>query len=47
MPTAEELTEMEIKSLLTRERFYRDSCQWKKLRESYHPDDSQTYINIS
>lgn len=32
--------ECEIKSLLARERFARDTAQWKKLRDSYHPDAS-------
>jgi hypothetical protein len=41
------LTELEIKSLLVRERYYRDTAQWQKLRESYHPDASKTHINIS
>ncbi|KAI3331780.1 hypothetical protein HD806DRAFT_169385 [Xylariaceae sp. AK1471] len=41
------LTELEIKSLLVRERYYRDTAQWQKLRESYHPEASKTHINIS
>ncbi|CAI7670863.1 unnamed protein product [Penicillium pancosmium] len=40
-------TEQQIKSLLIRERYYRDTCQWEKLRGSYHPDASQTHIEIS
>ncbi|KAJ5115786.1 hypothetical protein N7456_000134 [Penicillium angulare] len=41
------LAEFEIKSLLVRERFYRDTCQWQNLRDSYHPDSSQTSIKIT
>ena len=41
------MDEIEIKSLLVRERYYRDTCQWQKLRESYHPDASKTSIDIS
>jgi uncharacterized protein YfcZ (UPF0381/DUF406 family) len=41
------LAEAEIKSLVVRERYYRDSGQWNKLRNSYHPDASKTSINIS
>ena len=41
------LAEAEIKSLVVRERYYRDSGQWDKLRNSYHPDASKTSINIS
>lgn len=37
----------QIKSLLVRERYYRDSCQWDKLRDSYHPDPSKTHVEIS
>lgn len=37
----------EIKSTLTRERYYRDSAQWVKLRESYHPDAGRTLIKVS
>ncbi|EHK17929.1 uncharacterized protein TRIVIDRAFT_67153 [Trichoderma virens Gv29-8] len=39
--------ESHIKSLLVRERYYRDSCQWEKLRAAYHPDASRTRIDIS
>lgn len=39
--------ELTIKSLLIRERYYRDSAQWEKLRQSYHPDASKTLLNIS
>ncbi|KAJ6024485.1 hypothetical protein N7540_005282 [Penicillium herquei] len=41
------LTEAQIKSLLVRERYYRDSCQWKNLRDCYHPDASKTRIDIT
>lgn len=39
--------ESEIKSLLTRERYYRDTAQWEELRRCYHPDAGQTKIDIS
>ncbi|KAL2836401.1 hypothetical protein BJY01DRAFT_222017 [Aspergillus pseudoustus] len=39
--------EFEIKSLLVRERYYRDTNQWEKLRASYHPDASRTQIDIT
>ncbi|KAK5046467.1 hypothetical protein LTR84_008270 [Exophiala bonariae] len=41
------LDDLEIKSLLIRERYYRDTCQWDKLRSCYHPDASKTFIDIS
>ena len=41
------LTELEIKSLLIRERYYRDTSQWEKLRKCYHPDSIKTNIKIS
>ncbi|KAL6241055.1 hypothetical protein RBB50_011958 [Rhinocladiella similis] len=41
------LEDLEVKSLLTRERYYRDSSQWAKLRTSYHPDASRTLIKVS
>ena len=41
------LTELEIKGLLVRERYYRDTCQWSKLRESWHPDSSKTNVKIT
>ncbi|CAI7641809.1 unnamed protein product [Penicillium pancosmium] len=40
-------TELEVKSLLIRERYYRDTSQWDKLRNSYHPDPSTTSIKIT
>ncbi|GJN75825.1 hypothetical protein PLICBS_009931 [Purpureocillium lilacinum] len=40
-------TEWEISSLLTRERYYRDTNQWQKLRECFHPDASRTSIKIT
>ncbi|PYH77646.1 hypothetical protein BO82DRAFT_386526 [Aspergillus uvarum CBS 121591] len=36
-----------IQSLLIRERYYRDTNQWAKLRSSYHPDTSKTRIDIT
>ena len=39
--------ESEIRSLLIRERWARDTCQWKKLRDAYHPDASKTCVNIT
>lgn len=44
---ARTIDEMEIKSLLVRERYYRDTCQWEKLRRCYHSDPSKTLIDIS
>jgi hypothetical protein len=41
------IDEIEIKSLLVRERFYRDTFQWQKLRNSYHNDAAKTTINVS
>ncbi|KAH7215513.1 hypothetical protein DER44DRAFT_654886 [Fusarium oxysporum] len=41
------MAEVEIKSLLVRERYYRDTSQWNKLRACYHPDASKTNIDIS
>ncbi|KAH8800241.1 hypothetical protein F5884DRAFT_904931 [Xylogone sp. PMI_703] len=41
------LSECEIRLLLIRERYYRDSGQWDKLRDVYHPDNSKTRIDIS
>ncbi|UNI22994.1 hypothetical protein JDV02_008836 [Purpureocillium takamizusanense] len=41
------VTEWEISSLLTRERYYRDTAQWQKLRDSFHPDPSRTSIKIT
>ncbi|KAJ5833626.1 hypothetical protein N7474_001937 [Penicillium riverlandense] len=42
-----QLTEQQIKSLLVRERYYRDTAQWENLRDSYHPDVSKTAIKIT
>ncbi|KAL4809154.1 hypothetical protein BDV18DRAFT_95084 [Aspergillus unguis] len=39
--------ECEIRSLLVRERYYRDTAQWAKLRDAWHPDASKTRIKIS
>ncbi|OQU94479.1 SnoaL-like domain-containing protein [Cladophialophora immunda] len=47
MASSDILAEAQIRSLVIRERFYRDACQWKKLRECYHPDASQTLVDIS
>ncbi|KAJ5632772.1 hypothetical protein N7490_009111 [Penicillium lividum] len=41
------LIESEIKSLLVRERYYRDTCQWEKLRACYHPNALNTHIEIT
>jgi hypothetical protein len=40
------LDEAEIRSLLARERFARDTGQFQKLRDSYHPDASKTRVHI-
>lgn len=39
------LDETAIKALIVRERFARDTGQWKMLRDSYHPDASQTKLH--
>ncbi|KAI0124111.1 hypothetical protein BJ170DRAFT_686480 [Xylariales sp. AK1849] len=39
--------EARIVSLLKRERYYRDTRQWDKLRRCYHPDASRTRIAVS
>ena len=41
------LDEFQITSLLKRERYYRDSRQWQKLRNCYHPDPSKTRIEVA
>ncbi|KAL3442488.1 hypothetical protein BJX65DRAFT_299000 [Aspergillus insuetus] len=41
------LDEVAIKALVTKERYYRDSAQFDALRECYHPDASQTCIDIT
>lgn len=41
------LAEVEIRHLLVRERFYRDTSQWTKFRESWHPDARHTEIQVS
>ena len=41
------LVEAAIKSLVVRERYYRDSCQWQNLRDCYHPDASKTMVDIT
>ncbi|KEF53434.1 uncharacterized protein A1O9_10409 [Exophiala aquamarina CBS 119918] len=41
------LAEVEIRHLLVRERYYRDTAQWTKFRESWHPDASHTKIQVS
>lgn len=38
---------LEIRSLIVRERYYRDTGQWSKLRGAYHPDASKTKVRIS
>ena len=38
--------ECRIRSLLIRERYYRDSCQWERMRDAFHPDTSKTWVNI-
>lgn len=41
------LDEARIAALLTRERYYRDTSEWRKMRDLYHPDNSQTWVNIT
>ncbi|KAL2783000.1 hypothetical protein BJX66DRAFT_345343 [Aspergillus keveii] len=38
------LDELAIQTLILRERFARDTGQWAKLRDAYHPDASRTRI---
>ncbi|OQD81861.1 hypothetical protein PENANT_c025G08277 [Penicillium antarcticum] len=40
-------TQFQIQSLLVQERYYRDTMQWEKLRQCWHPDPKQTYLKIS
>ena len=47
MADQEILAEAAIKSLVIRERYCRDSGQWQKLRDCYHPDASKTMIDIT
>lgn len=42
----EAVDEAKIRSLLIRERYYRDTSQWQKMRDSYHPDPTETHVNI-
>ncbi|KAE8422245.1 hypothetical protein BDV36DRAFT_279985 [Aspergillus pseudocaelatus] len=39
--------ELSIKSLLFKEQYYRDTNQWQKLRNCYHPNPSETHIEIT
>lgn len=39
--------ETQIKSVLIKERYYRDTSQFEKMRDTYHPDGSRTWVNIS
>ncbi|KAL3483022.1 hypothetical protein BJX62DRAFT_249965 [Aspergillus germanicus] len=41
------LDEMAIKAIVTKERYYRDSALFDALRECYHPDPLQTFIDIT
>ncbi|KAI0156817.1 hypothetical protein GGR57DRAFT_501206 [Xylariaceae sp. FL1272] len=41
------LTELEVKSLVVKERYYRDYAQYTELREAWHPDTNKTHIQIS
>ncbi|KIW20482.1 hypothetical protein PV08_01057 [Exophiala spinifera] len=38
---------IEIKDLLVRERYYRDTANWAGLRKCYHPNATKTVVNIS
>lgn len=42
-----DLDEARIAALLVRERYYRDTSDWQKMRDSYHPDNSKTWVNIT
>lgn len=41
------LDEFQIVMLLKRERYFRDSRQWQKLRNCYHADPSRTRIEVA
>lgn len=41
------LDEAEIRFLIGRERFLRDTRRWEGFRGAYHPDSSKTYIHVS
>ncbi|KAJ5526752.1 hypothetical protein N7513_010911 [Penicillium frequentans] len=41
------LTQFQIQTLLVQERYYRDTSQWEKLRQCWHPDPTQTNVKIS
>ena len=41
------VAETEIRSLIMRERLFKDTCQWAKWRSCYHPDASKTHISVS
>ncbi|KAE8370740.1 hypothetical protein BDV27DRAFT_140330 [Aspergillus caelatus] len=45
--TTEVSDELSIKYLLFKERYNRDTNQWQKLRNSYHPNPSKTHIEIT
>ena len=50
MPTSKEqklLAQLEIESLVKRERYCRDTWQWEKLRGSWHPDTEHTFVKLS
>lgn len=40
------LDQFRISTLLKNERYYRDSRQWQKLRNCYHPNSSKTRIHV-
>ena len=41
------LAQLEIESLLKRERYYRDTWQWEKMRDVWHPDTELTLVKLS
>ncbi|KAL3483971.1 hypothetical protein BJX62DRAFT_230629 [Aspergillus germanicus] len=43
----EVIDEADIRFLIGRERYFRDTRRWKELRAAYHPDASRTYVHIS
>ncbi|KAF9884525.1 hypothetical protein FE257_001713 [Aspergillus nanangensis] len=47
MSSNEICNDLQIQSLVVRERYYRDTCQWAKLRNCYHADSSKTRIQIT
>ena len=41
------LDDFDIRSLVVRERYYKDTFQWENWRKTYHPDPEKTWIDIA